>query len=381
MSTALKQNTARQLPTRRRHLALKRIFDTTLVLASAPITLPAATLTAVMVRWNMGSPVLFRQQRVGLDEQTFELLKFRSMLPEKDTEGNSLSEGERITTFGRLLRSSSMDELPQLLNVLRGEMSLVGPRPLLLNYLPYYRPAERARHSVRPGITGAAQVNGRNNLDWEGRLLLDAHYAQTAGLGQDLKILWQTFTSVLRSEGTVADSWEHFEDFDDYRSYPVTDTHALRRFEPRDVDTLAGWLQHTKVPAAMRLSDTTTVGIGDWLRDNRQDSDCRTLAVYDHQARVLRGITGYHTPTPGSLPQIFLLPEAGQEDPNLADTILGLLLKYLRKQENSTGATAEVDGTRRGSTGRREAAELYRRHGFQPAGEDPADVERWEIRW
>ena len=158
-------------------------------------------IIALLVRGTMGTPVLFRQLRPGLKGRPFELLKFRTMTNEFDEKGNLLQDEVRLTRTGRLIRQFSLDELPQLINVLRGDMSLVGPRPLLMEYLPLYSPEQARRHEVRPGITGWAQVNGRNELTWEARFELDVWYVKHRTLWLDLKILGLTLLRVLRAQG------------------------------------------------------------------------------------------------------------------------------------------------------------------------------------
>lgn len=162
--------------------------------------LPLALL-ALMVRWKLGSPVFFRQVRPGLHGRPFRMLKFRTMTDQRDSHGQLLPDAQRLTSFGRFLRSTSLDELPELWNVLRGNMSLVGPRPLLMEYLPLYTPEQARRHEVRPGITGWAQVNGRNALSWNERFRLDVWYVDNQSLMLDLRILWRTFHKVLARDG------------------------------------------------------------------------------------------------------------------------------------------------------------------------------------
>jgi lipopolysaccharide/colanic/teichoic acid biosynthesis glycosyltransferase len=162
---------------------------------------PVALLLAAAVRWRMGKPVLFRQTRIGLGDRPFEFLKFRTMTNERDGERNLLPDARRLTAFGRFLRSSSLDELPQLLNLLRGDMSLVGPRPLLPQYLPRYSEFQRRRHNVRPGITGLAQVSGRNLLGWDRKFELDVYYVDHISAALDLTILMKTICSVLSRRG------------------------------------------------------------------------------------------------------------------------------------------------------------------------------------
>ena len=180
---------------------LKRVMDISiasllLVLLSLPMV-----VVAIFVRKTMGSPVLFRQMRPGLEGKPFELMKFSTMTVATDDRGNPLPDEQRLTAAGAWLRRLSLDELPQLFNVLRGDMSFVGPRPLLMEYLPLYSPEQARRHTVRPGITGWAQVNGRNALSWEERFRLDVWYVEHQSLWLDLKILGLTLLRVLRAQG------------------------------------------------------------------------------------------------------------------------------------------------------------------------------------
>jgi lipopolysaccharide/colanic/teichoic acid biosynthesis glycosyltransferase len=180
---------------------LKRALD--IVLAGTLLLLlsPLALALAILVRWRMGPPALFRQVRPGKDARPFTLYKFRTMTDARGADGELLPDAARLTPLGRWLRRTSLDELPQLLNVLRGDMSLVGPRPLLMEYLPLYDARQARRHEVRPGITGWAQVNGRNALSWPERFELDLWYVEHRSFALDLKILGMTLLSVLRSEG------------------------------------------------------------------------------------------------------------------------------------------------------------------------------------
>lgn len=181
--------------------ALKRCFDVGVSLLALVLLAPVLLITALLVLNKLGSPVLFRQVRPGLDGRPFEMVKFRTMREAVDPDGQSLSDAERLTDFGRFLRSSSLDELPELWNVLKGEMSLVGPRPLLMDYVPLYSPEQARRHDVRPGVTGWAQVNGRNAISWDEKFKLDVWYVDNRSFSQDLKILLMTVAKVARSEG------------------------------------------------------------------------------------------------------------------------------------------------------------------------------------
>ena len=178
----------------------KRLLDVAAASVGLIVAAPLMAVTAVAVRQNLGSPVLFKQERSGKDEQIFTLYKFRSMR-DVDPEKGLVTDADRLTKFGKLLRSSSLDELPSLWNVLKGDMSLVGPRPLLVEYLALYTDEQRRRHLVRPGITGLAQASGRNGLEWEETFALDVEYVDNRSLGADARILLQTLLTVLRREG------------------------------------------------------------------------------------------------------------------------------------------------------------------------------------
>ncbi|NPV05202.1 MAG: sugar transferase [Syntrophaceae bacterium] len=179
----------------------KRIFDLAAGVAALLALSPVMLIIAALVRLFLGSPVLFRQERPGLHGRPFMLVKFRTMTDEMDAGGRPLPDADRLTRFGRFLRSTSLDELPEFWNVLKGDMSLVGPRPLLTEYLPLYNARQARRHEVKPGLTGWAQVNGRNALTWEDRLEMDVWYVENRSMLLDLKILWRTIRIVLHREG------------------------------------------------------------------------------------------------------------------------------------------------------------------------------------
>lgn len=183
---------------------LKRPLDCFLAAGALVVLSPVMGITALMVRNKLGTPVIFKQERPGKDEELFILYKFRSMTDAKDEEGELLPDTERLTAFGRMLRRSSLDELPELVNILRGDMAFVGPRPLLKQYLPYYSDRERLRHTVRPGLTGLAQVSGRNLLDWDRRLAFDVEYLQKITFRGDLRIVLLTVKNVLTKKDVAA---------------------------------------------------------------------------------------------------------------------------------------------------------------------------------
>ncbi len=192
----------------------KRAFDTVASSALLVITAPVQAAVALMVARRLGRPVLFRQERPGLDGRGFRMAKFRTMTDERDDQGRPLPDHVRLPPFGVFLRSTSLDELPELVNVLRGDMSLVGPRPLLMRYLPHYTPRQAQRHAVRPGITGLAQVAGRNNLSWDDKFELDVEYVQTLSFRMDLRILARTAWNVVARKDIASDGHATAPSFD-----------------------------------------------------------------------------------------------------------------------------------------------------------------------
>lgn len=191
----------------------KRIFDLLLTLTGLLLTSPLLVILAILVRFKIGSPVLFKQRRPGYRGKPFWIYKFRSMADLYDQEGNLLADELRLTKFGRFMRSASLDELPELFNVLKGEMSLVGPRPLLMQYLERYSPEQARRHEVLPGITGWAQIHGRNALTWEEKFRLDVWYVDHWSIGLDLRILAATLVKTARREGISQPGYATAEEF------------------------------------------------------------------------------------------------------------------------------------------------------------------------
>ncbi|MDE0800485.1 MAG: sugar transferase [Rhodospirillaceae bacterium] len=196
-------------------MALKRTFDFVVAAAVLVLLSPVFLILAFIILIKMGWPILFSQVRPGLGGKPFRLSKFRTMKNTEDGAGNLLSDGERITALGRFLRRTSVDELPELFNVLKGDMSLVGPRPLLMEYLPYYDTDQERRHTVRPGMTGLAQVNGRNDLTWEEKFELDVWYVDNRSLWLDLKILCRTVWIVFTGQGVSAPGHDSMPRFDE----------------------------------------------------------------------------------------------------------------------------------------------------------------------
>lgn len=181
--------------------AIKRLFDIVAALCGLIVLSPVILIVAVLIRINLGSPIIFIQERIGKDNKKFKMMKFRSMKNLTDRNGKLLSDEERLTKFGKVLRSLSLDELPELINVLKGEMSLIGPRPLLVEYLPLYSKRQLKRHEVTPGMTGLAQVNGRNSLKWKAKFEFDVYYVENWSLALDIKIFFKTFVKLFKREG------------------------------------------------------------------------------------------------------------------------------------------------------------------------------------
>lgn len=183
---------------------MKRLMDVFLAIIALIVLAPVLLYLVIRIRREMGSPVLFRQVRPGLHGKPFEMLKFRTMRDALDASGNPLPDADRLTPLGRKLRATSLDELPELINVLKGEMSIVGPRPLLTEYLPLYSREQARRHEVRPGLTGWAQINGRNTIDWDQKFAMDVWYVDNQSIGLDWKIIGTTIKQALRREGISA---------------------------------------------------------------------------------------------------------------------------------------------------------------------------------
>ncbi len=185
---------------------IKRFLDIVISLTALIILSPVLLVVAILVRIKLGAPVIFHQKRPGYQEEIFELNKFRTMTDERDEEGNLLPDAQRLTSFGNFLRKTSLDELPELWNILKGDMSLIGPRPLLVGYLPYYTEEEKLRHTVRPGLTGLAQVSGRNFIAWDDRLAKDVEYVKNLSFMTDVKILFKTVSVVFKKEDVAVDT-------------------------------------------------------------------------------------------------------------------------------------------------------------------------------
>lgn len=206
---------------------IKRILDIISSLLAIIILSPLLAATAVLVKTKLGSPVLFKQERPGKYEKIFTLMKFRTMTDERDENGELLPDEVRLTKFGKFLRSTSIDELPELFNILKGDMSVIGPRPLLVQYLPYYTKEERHRHDVRPGLTGWAQVNGRNSLDWDHRFECDVEYVKNMSLLFDIKIMFSTILKVIGKSDVAEDTNQIEGNFAEIRAQQIKEKQGV----------------------------------------------------------------------------------------------------------------------------------------------------------
>lgn len=279
--------------------AVKRLLDTSAVVAASPLLLMVATPVALTVRLSLGKPVIYKQTRIGRYGKPFTLYKFRSMRDEKGSDGEYRTREERHTKIGDLLRKSSLDELPQLVNVLVGDMALVGPRPLLPEYLPFYSSKERLRHAVRPGVTGASQVTGRNDLGWDSRLATDVEYVERVSILRDVAILWDTAKRVLVRSGVESDPSRVGERLDSFRSYPRDDHYSLRRLLHSDLPVLNMALGEgpTRSEASLPFDEGTDLSA--WLTDARSNRGQAHLVMYELQTgepvAVLGGALGLDT--------------------------------------------------------------------------------------
>lgn len=346
--------------------ARKRVVDTLVVLATAPLTVPLTAATAVAVRIRLGSPVIFRQERAGLHGRTFAVLKFRSMTHDRDASGRLLADDERLTPFGRLLRRSSLDELPQLLNVLRGDMSLVGPRPLLPRYLAHYTPEESRRHDLRPGLTGLAQVSGRNGLGWDERLALDVRYVETATLRGDLGILARTVLQAVRGSGVTTTAGHTGEPLDVERSYPVVAGVSIRRFAARDIATRVRWMNHPATRRHMRLPDEVTEETtGRWFARAFRDPERRDWVAYEVATGTTVAMLGLRQAAPGALPELYMFVDPDRLGEGLGTRSLAALLEWLTESKAYAGCTLST------AADNLAAHRLYQRVGFRTIHTDP----------
>jgi len=345
----------------RRARRVKRVFDSLAVLVTSPIWAPLAAATYVAVRVKDGSPALFRQQRIGLDGRPFDILKFRTMAVQRTSARSSAaSDAARLTPLGEFLRRTSLDELPQLLNVLRGDMSLVGPRPLYPEYVPYYTARETRRHAMRPGITGLAQTNGRNNMVWEERLEADVRYVETWSFRGDLAILRLTVVAALRSSDVSVVAGETGEPLDVHRSYPTSDTLALRRFSVGDIPARVAWMKDPSVRRHMRLPDNPSVDDTlRWFRAVLSDPTRVDLVVYEKSGGSPVAMLGARVGPAHPLPELYVFVAPGRQGAGIGTESLSLFYRWLDMTKRFSGTSLSV------AKDNRAAVALYERFGFR----------------
>lgn len=212
---------------------IKRILDLILSLMALILLMPLMIIIGILVRINLGSPIIFKQKRPGKNEKIFTLYKFRTMTDKRDIDGNLLPDEYRLTKFGKFLRSTSLDELPELINIIKGDMAIVGPRPLLVEYLPYYTEEEKHRHDVRPGLTGLAQVNGRNLLEWDERLKKDLEYINSISVKNDLFIIFRTIINVIKRKDIAVGREHNMLSLNKEREYKYGNKKSIYRWYNR----------------------------------------------------------------------------------------------------------------------------------------------------
>lgn len=320
-------------PNIRRAVRSKRIIDSLLIMVGLPVLLPVGLLTALSIRLIDGAPILFRQTRLGFQEREFELLKFRTM-----TAGDGRSrDAHRITSLGAVLRKTSLDEIPQLINILRGEMSLVGPRPLYVEYREYYSERERLRHMVRPGITGNAQVRGRNSVRWRKRLEFDVSYVENLSTLNDFVIIALTVKSVLRRDGVSLVAGETGEPLHIERSYPCEEGARLRRLDLLDVDTRVTWMSDSHTAKYMQLPEKidreSTIS---WLRKVREDAWRDDFVVVNDSDESINAMLGLKSAVGSPIGVLYIFTDPRRQGVGLGRQAMRLLLSWARKSRYET---------------------------------------------
>ena len=327
----------------RRFVATKRVFDTVIVVALSPLLVMVSIIVTIAVLIGMGRPVFFVQPRIGLHGEVFSLFKFRSMKNDCDRDGNLLSDRERLTFLGKMLRVTSLDEIPQFMNVLRGDMAIVGPRPLLVHYLPHYSAREKIRHEVRPGITGLSQVSGRNDLSWEDRLELDVTYVEKASFRLDLWIIAQTVEKVVKRENATPIPGDFGEPLDIERGYPQSRNFRLRRFEYRNVPLRVQWFSDPDIRRYMRLPAGVTIDSTiKWLTRVRKEDCRRDFVVTSKDTGVVVAMVGLKQEAHDELPEVYIIVGPDYQGKGIGGESLSLLLAWVRSSQIWPGVKASV---------------------------------------
>lgn len=315
-------------PKQSRVLRRKRVIDLGLVVLSAPVTVPVIVATALVIRVLDGRPIIFKQTRLGLNEVEFDIFKFRTMC----VAAEHAPDHDRLTRVGRWLRKLSIDELPQLLNVLRGDMSLVGPRPLYPNYGPFYTEREQSRHLVRPGITGLAQTSGRNSVRWSGRLALDVQYVQNLSLRQDFRIFWRTLMGLLPNGDVSVLARDTGEPLNVERSYPSLGGYSIRRFNALDIDTRVAWMMSPKTSRYMNLpaliDRKSTL---EWYASAKIDPWRDDFVVYDQRSENIVCMLGLKSSSNSSTGVLYIFTDPEGHGRGYGRTAVKLLLEWAER--------------------------------------------------
>lgn len=349
---------------------MRRSLDIVLLLVAAPLAVPLAAVTALALGASQGRPVLFRQQRIGKGGREFTLLKFRTMRDDRGADGKPLPDALRMTSVGTAVRKLSLDELPQLLNIAKGEMSFVGPRPLFTRYRPFYSDRERTRHDVRPGVTGLAQTSGRNNASWHRRLELDAVYAETATTWMDLRILFETARQVVTGRDVVVVASDSGDPLDIERSFPSTAEYALRRLYRRDLPARAEWMRDATIRRYMQLPTGVTLDSTlQWYERVREAPDRHELAVIDTSGEMVAmcGLRGYDDGS--SVFNVMVAP--GMHGRGIGRIATRLTLEWARSNSAHRAITLSVHKDNHG------AVHIYQKAGFVVMS---SSLERHEMR-
>jgi lipopolysaccharide/colanic/teichoic acid biosynthesis glycosyltransferase/RimJ/RimL family protein N-acetyltransferase len=347
----------------------KRIFDTVCLAAALPVVVPVGLAVSAAVRVIDGAPVLFRQTRTGKDGLPFEILKFRTMSPGDGRNNDSA----RLTTLGRVLRKTSLDELPQLWNVVKGDMSLVGPRPLYPEYLPHYTELERLRHKVRPGITGLSQVSGRNSLRWSSRLAKDVEYVATAGVRQDMSILLTTVRKALARAEVAAVPRDTGEPLDIERSYPRDKTFAIRRLSLLDVPLRVDWMNDNRTRRFMQIPFTADEeSMEAWYHRVKQDQNRDDFVVYRQSDDDPVAMLGLKSESDSGRGELYMFVAPGRAGEGIGTAALKLLLTWAR--------TSRYEVVTLGVGEENQAAwRLYERLGFVRVADEGPGRRSYEI--
>ncbi|MBN1398759.1 MAG: GNAT family N-acetyltransferase [Bacteroidetes bacterium] len=303
----------------------KRFFDCLISLTVLVVLLPVLIIVAIINAIAVSGNPFFLQARPGKNSRVFKVIKFKSMNDEKDTSGKLLPDTERLTKFGHLLRITSIDELPQLYNVLKGNMSLIGPRPLFVQYLPFYTQRESKRHLVRPGITGLAQIKGRNNLDWNERLELDVKYVETLSLSNDAKIFFKTFFNVLTRKDIVVIPGEKHDALNTCREVKL----KARKFKRADIQTRVDWINNPRVNNTMPFDLPATVKrTTEWFKNNIGNQTRIDLTFTDRQNNIM-AMGGYtHIDLKDSKAEFYVMVNPDSQGKGIGKKATKWLLNY-----------------------------------------------------